>query len=97
MLMKYNQSFTTPINTTVPTFVLYSLQLHNTKSWEKPKTRDLWEFHEILRGGRETQIGAKWRKMREMFHQMFHHVSPRLVNGETFERLKKKFLKNNKL
>lgn len=49
---------------TVPIFAFDSLQLHNMKSGIMPKTKDLWEFQKILRIVRESQNGAKWRKMR---------------------------------
>ena len=88
----------TQIKPTVPNFTFDSLQLHNIKSGKNPKTKDLWEFQKILRIVRESQNGAKWRKMREMFHQMFHHVSPNSQNGETFARLLREIpIKNNEL
>ena len=88
----------TQIKPTVPNFTFDSLQLHNIKSGIKPKTKDLWEFQKIFGIVRESQNGAKWCKMREMFHQMFHHVSPNSQNGETFARLLREIpIKNNEL
>ena len=83
---------------TVPNFAFNSLQLHNIKSGIKPKTKDLWEFQKIFGIVRESQNGAKWLNIAQMFHQMFHHVSPRSRFGETFARLLREIpIKNNEL
>ena len=72
---------------TVPNFAFNSLQLHNIKSGIKPKTKDLWEFQKILRIVRESQNGAKWLNLVQMFHQMFHQCFTKTGNGETFARV----------
>ena len=88
----------TTIKPTVPNFHSYSLQLHNVKSGKEPKTKDLWEFQKIFWIVRESQNGAKWRNLAQMFHQMFNQCFTKTGNGETFAILLREIpIKNNEL
>lgn len=66
---------------------------------EKARKRGVYGgFEKKRRNEREAQSGAKRLKNGQMFHQMFHHVSPKSRNGETMvkQNWKKYNLKRKK-